>query len=1007
MYYHSIYEIYTNSQSDIFFYLISAPRIYFTKKISDPQTGERLSRDRVCGVEEAHEAFAGFSLVYKVTLRNQTDHPKVLRLGKKAGIPPINPKSVVSELASTNFVLAFTRLVRALQDHQLFPFRPAFQLNALVSNGIAPPETVIKLLPRVRMLILEVGDIVAGGMLERFAHDLNNGSEGRPIPEILEEHISTTRNILTPQYFEDQKKNHTNMAFIHRMMITPTGVFSYGPGWEASNRVLRQYSDYHDYFLRVSFCEEDGEQFQNEPRVNAGRILTGQFLNRLDPALGGALVIAGRRFEFLGFSNSSLKSQTCWFMAPFEFEGRRMDAGTVVKSLGDFSQIRTPGRYAARVGQAFSDTIGSVLVDAENEVKIPDIERYDSTGKLRNFSDGIGKVSRQMVERIWNTSETIGAAMPTVFQIRYAGAKGMIALDPTLSGDKLCLRKSMIKFEGSAARNIELCTWASRLPMFLNRPLIKVLEDLGVKDNTFLQLQNDAVNRLRDSSKSAALAANFLRRRGVSSSCLRLPWLFEGLKNVGMDFWDDQFLERTLELSLLMDLRDIKYRGRIPVKYGVTLIGILDETKYLEEGEIYVNTEDEDGRPEKIEGRVLITRSPVHHPGDVQMVDAVSVPSTSPLRLLRNAVVFSQKGDRPLPSMLAGGDLDGDLYNIIYDSRFRLSKNEDPAEYPSLPPKELSHPIEASDVANFFVDFIENNLLGLISNRHLVIADQKDEGIFHPHCLKLAEMASTAVDFPKTGHKVNRKEFPPASLAKPDFLAPGPRVLVSKDKLLHEQREDDDDVVCPFDFYTYSWYLSTKILGKLYRAINEDQFLEDIRHSIRSESRPRPKSLLERLYNFVQLQMSAAGIPLKSVDWIEFAKDLRIRYEEEMDYLMSSNSEMPWKSSLTEVEVFVGTIIGGRDKQTKRQRELSSKMKDEFNGLAEYTVEMLKGETREDTLNKCMACLEICLPNRSDSDKRSFGWVASSVLMSEVDTLQKEQRRSERLRQLHSRRAAR
>jgi hypothetical protein len=95
-----------------------------------------------------------------------------------------------------------------------------------------------------------------------------------------------------------------------------------------------------------------------------------------------------------------------------------------------------------------------------------------------------------------------------------------------------------------------------------------------------------------------------------------------------------------------------------------------------------------------------------------------------------------------------------DLYNIIDDSHFSLSKNEDPAEYPSLKPVELSRPVGVSDVANFFVDFIENNLLGLISNRHLVIADQQKEGVFHPDCLKLAEMASTAVDFPKTGYKV-------------------------------------------------------------------------------------------------------------------------------------------------------------------------------------------------------------------------------------------------------------
>lgn len=192
-----------------------------------------------------------------------------------------------------------------------------------------------------------------------------------------------------------------------------------------------------------------------------------------------------------------------------------------------------------------------------------------------------------------------------------------------------------------------------------------LLELLQIEDRTFLRLQQRAVERLRDSTKTAALAANFLKRRGVSSPCLRLPWLFEGLKNIGMDFWDDSFLARALELSLLTDLRDIKYRGRIPVNMGVTLLGVLDETKLLEEGEVFVNTEDDDGNPEPIEGRVLVTRSPVHHPGDVQMVNAVRVPATSPLRLLRNVVVFSQNGDRPLPSMLAGGDLDGGLFYLL------------------------------------------------------------------------------------------------------------------------------------------------------------------------------------------------------------------------------------------------------------------------------------------------------------------------------------------------------
>jgi hypothetical protein len=130
-----------------------------------------------------------------------------------------------------------------------------------------------------------------------------------------------------------------------------------------------------------------------------------------------------------------------------------------------------------------------------------------------------------------------------------------------------------------------------------------------------MDLQNDAVQRLHDASMNAYHAASHLRRRGVGSQSLKLPWLFESLKNLGLNFWDDPFLERTLELALLMDLRDMKYHGRIPVPKGVTLMGVLDETKYLEEGQIFISTEDEDGEPQEILGRVMITRSPVVHPG--------------------------------------------------------------------------------------------------------------------------------------------------------------------------------------------------------------------------------------------------------------------------------------------------------------------------------------------------------------------------------------------------------
>lgn len=228
----------------------------------------------------------------------------------------------------------------------------------------------------------------------------------------------------------------------------------------------------------------------------------------------------------------------------------------------------------------------------------------------------------------------------------------MISLDPSLPGTHLCLRPSMKKFEGSPDRNLEICTWGKVLPMFLNRPLVMVLEGLGVPQASFMEAQKIAVDRLRHSSSNAHLAANLLKRQNVSASSLRLHWCISSMSNIGIDFFDDDFLQHGYEIVLCMVLRGMKYKARIPIDQGLTLVGVLDETGYLRAGEIYAPHTDADGRRRVLGGRVVITRSPVHHPGDVQMAEAVDVPRSSPLYLLENCVVFSIHGDRPLPSML-------------------------------------------------------------------------------------------------------------------------------------------------------------------------------------------------------------------------------------------------------------------------------------------------------------------------------------------------------------------
>ena len=176
----------------------------------------------------------------------------------------------------------------------------------------------------------------------------------------------------------------------------------------------------------------------------------------------------------------------------------------------------------------------------------------------------------------------------------------------------------------------------------------------------------------------------------------------------------------------------------------------MDESGFLKEGEIYCYTHDELG-PRLLTGKVVVTRCPALHPGDVQCVTAVDVPADNPLRALHNLVAFSSHGNRDLPSQLSGGDLDGDLYNIIYDDSLYPQRLSQPADYSTAPPIDIGRPVERSDMTNFFLQFMENDNLGLIATLHQILADQSPLGTFDESCTQLADMHSTAVDFSKTG----------------------------------------------------------------------------------------------------------------------------------------------------------------------------------------------------------------------------------------------------------------
>lgn len=741
----------------------------------------------------AHVKFSGTCLVYQLSVFDPDFDQKMTNLDKKRLFNIVHYQISLNKFPSfrrEDYQSAWARFYDCLTDagkNNTLSFGTLYQLQSLVWNNLLHPRSACKLLLLIEKLsrkakayrnpepISEQAIKCLQGGIPFACHDADPKHLD---PNEISRYLFEVENRLVAESeYRDVLKGEisANHALIFKATVTPTRITLHGPDIEPKNRILRKFANHTDFFMRVTFCDEDGGNLFFNPQVSNDRIF-----DRYRDVLNKGIPVAGRVYQFLGFSHSSLRSHSAWFSATFvDGEGKLQFPAKIIKSLGYFNSIQIPAKCAARIGQAFSDTPSFISL-LENNIKtrnIPDVVSHDGTVK-RVFSDGVGTISQDALELIWPRLLR-GSRIPTCLQIRWGGVKGMLSLDSRIPGRVICIRKeSMEKFPSKDVENLEICDAASKpLRLVLNRQMIKIMEDRGVEKDFFLRLQKIELDRLRSVTADAENTAAFLQKQGIGSSFF-LSNLISSLERHGIDYRRDDFLRPVVEAIVLRELRLLKHKARIPVPKGVTLFGIMDETRFLKENEVYVcyDTDRQTGRAPMEnslrDGEVLVTRSPALHPGDIQKAIMRTPPSGHPLRDLRNCIVFSQVGKRDLPSKLSGGDLDGDLYNIIWDEQGIPPKTHGAAEYPRVTPKPIGREVQSEDMAKWFVDFMKSDVLGMIATRHLILSDRDPKGTMGQDCLKLAELHSTAVDFSKTGIPVNPSEIPKAPKARPDLWVP-------------------------------------------------------------------------------------------------------------------------------------------------------------------------------------------------------------------------------------------
>lgn len=514
---------------------------------------------------------------------------------------------------------------------------------------------------------------------------------------------------------------------INRVLVTPTTSYFLIGEPELSNRVTRKFSQYKEDFLRVTFTDENLNKILPYPE---------ELLQRVEEILR-TFPLAGKNFHVLAYSASQLKQHSVWMFS----NDSPISTDEILNWLGDFTAIKVPGKYVARVGLSFSAS-KQILELEQNEIEYID----DIYCNGYNFSDGAGTVSQVLADEINAVAGTSACA----FQFRLGGAKGVVCVDNRLQGKLLCLRQSLLKYH-SDLRVFELLNPSEFRYGFLNRQLIMLLNTLGTPDQIFMTLQKEMLQSIDEDCKSFFKCIKSMNSSNLAMQCLEN---LMGKKNEPL----------TVEIkNLLMKrtLNQLRKKQKIFLKKSGCLMGVIDEIGVLDYGEVYLQV------PEGvIEGQVVVAKNPCLHPGDIRVLNAVA---RSELSHLRNVLVFPSRGQRPHTSECSGSDLDGDLYFVTWETRLVPPTTKDPMIYDTTPPIQEPGTYGIDTLISFFRKFVTNDRLGQIDNCHMALADSSSLYANDPGCIQLSELHSIAVDFAKTGNiVVVPREY--TNIPFPDFM---------------------------------------------------------------------------------------------------------------------------------------------------------------------------------------------------------------------------------------------
>lgn len=212
-------------------------------------------RSRVAGFGDKHKEIAGSSLVYRCTFKDtngfSSDVERKLETLKNArGIPPMIYHSASIINPRESHIIGLRKLHEALESfNNELPFPLTFQVQKLAQNGYLSPRQIIDLLPAFNSMFGRTTLPICVTTMRRLflqipypgpnvkAEDFDKNAI---IELLLDIEKASTQEAQYAEGFGGTASQNT--ALIHRVTITPAGMYLDGPESESSNRILRKHA---------------------------------------------------------------------------------------------------------------------------------------------------------------------------------------------------------------------------------------------------------------------------------------------------------------------------------------------------------------------------------------------------------------------------------------------------------------------------------------------------------------------------------------------------------------------------------------------------------------------------------------------------------------------------------------------------------------------------------------------------------------------------------------------